>query len=1092
MLIKNMAFTVLFFSLILSFTTIMTAEDKKDNKKLKSSNLNGLKWRSIGPAIASGRIVDFAVNPDDFNEYYVAVASGGVWKTINNGTTFKPIFDSYGSYSIGCVEIDPNNHNVVWVGTGENNSQRSVSYGDGVYKSIDGGKSFKNMGLKTSEHIGKIMIDPRNSDIVFIASQGPLWKKGGERGLYKSTDGGENWELILGPNKPEAISENTGVSDLVFDPRNPDVMYVSTYQRRRHVYTLINGGPDGAVYKSVDAGKTWNKLTNGLPGGLVGRIGLAISPVNPDFVFAIVEASEGRGGFFKSEDRGASWLKKNSQISSSAQYYQEIICHPTDENTVYSLSTRTSFTTDGGTLWTNLSNKEKHVDDHALWINPNNPQHLLIGSDGGVYETFDHGKYYRFFENLPLTQFYRVSVDNDYPFYNVYGGTQDNNTLGGPARTQGQFGILNQDWRFTVGGDGFETVIDPKDPNIIYSQPQYGVLVRYDKKSGEITLVKPKEELGEELRWNWNSPLIISPHDHKTLYFAANKLFKTTDRGHSWTKISDDLTQQIDRNQLEIMDKVWEPEAVAKNASTSLYGNIVSLDESPIKKGLIYIGTDDGLIQVTEDDGKTWRKISSFPSVPETTYVSDIAADLFDENTVYATFDNRKRADFKSYIIKSTDKGNSWTSISSNMNDGDKLKTVHTFIQDHVNKDLMFIGTEFGVYTTINGGKEWMELSNGLPTICIKDIDIQRRENDLAIATFGRSFYILDDYSPLRTATEEVFNKEAHIFPIKDSWMYLEDRSFGRRSLGETFYRAENYKVGAVFTFYYKDSFKSLKSKRQEIDKENKDKKNYQFPTWEELRKEDNETKPYLIFTIKDSEGNNVRRLTSPVSSGLKRIVWDMRYNDNSHITEKTQPNKNSAFPVLPGKYSVTLSIYENGNIRELVSPVSFNLVMLNNTTLPAEDKLALDKFQKEAFEVRKNLSGANSFLNDAKTKLKLFTNIIKALPNTSNKLFSDLKEIEDKLYDINFILSGDVTKSKRNKNQTPSLNNRLGDVLWGFWYSTSKISETNIRVLNLIKSEFKKVYSDIKSVDSKFDEMALELEKLGSPWIRGKVPNLD
>lgn len=1077
---------------ILTLTSVMYAdESKKDDKKIQTSTFSNLKWRSIGPAIASGRIIDFAVNPDDYNEFYVAVASGGVWKTTNKGTTFQPIFDNYGSYSIGCVEIDPNNKNVVWVGTGENNSQRAVSYGDGVYKSIDGGKSFKKMGLETSEHIAKIFIDPRNSDIIFVAAQGPLWRKGGERGLYKSEDGGENWTLVLGPNNPKEISDNTGVSDLVTDPRNPDVMYASTYQRRRHVYTLINGGPEGAVYKSVDAGKTWNKLTNGLPGGLVGRIGLAISPVNPDFVYAIVEASEGRGGFFKSEDRGASWTKKNSKISSSAQYYQEIICHPKDVNTVYSLSTYTSYTTDGGANWTSLGNNERHVDDHALWINPNNPDHFLIGGDGGVYETFDHGKYYRFFENLPITQFYRVTVDNDYPFYNIYGGTQDNNTLGGPARTQNQYGIMNQDWRFTVGGDGFETVVDPKDPNIVYSQPQYGVLVRYDKLSGEITLIKPKEELGEELRWNWNSPVIISPHDHKTLYFAANKLFKTTDRGHSWTKVSEDLTQQIDRNKLEIMDKVWEPEAVAKNASTSLYGNIVSLDESPLKQGLIYVGTDDGLIQVTEDDGKTWRKISSFPTVPETTYVSDIAADLFDEYTVYATFDNRKRADFKSYIIKSTDKGNTWTSISGNMNDEKQLQTVHTFAQDHVNPNLLFIGTEFGVYTSLNGGKEWLKFSNGMPTICIKDLDIQRRENDLAVATFGRSFYIFDDYSPLRTASEELLNNEAHIFPVKDAWNYIQDRSFGRHSLGETFYRAENYKLGAVFTYNYRDNYKTLKSKRVEEYKD--DKKTYaDYPTWDELREEDNEENPYLIFMIKDKEGNNVRRLTASASAGIKRLHWDLRYNDFSSITEKTDPNTNSAFPVLPGKYSVSMSINEDGIVRELTKPVEFEVKMLENTTLPATDLTALNNFRNEAFEVRKNLSGADLFLKDAKNKLKLYENIVHALPNTSNDMFKDLEAIKKDIFEIDFIMNGDRTKSKRNANQTPSLNNRMGDVLWGFWFSTGKISETNHRVLGILKSEFKKVYSQIKSLDIKLNQMAAELEKAGGPWTPGNIPNID
>lgn len=691
--------------LILAAVALMAqglqAQSKTDTTNyFQSKTFSGLKLRLIGPAITSGRIIDLAVNPKDHSHFFVAVASGGVWKTMNGGITFTSVFDTQNSFSIGCVTMDPNNSNVIWVGSGENNSQRSVSYGDGVYKSLDGGKNWKNMGLKKSEHIGKILVDPRNSNVVYVAAQGPLWGPGGDRGLYKTTNGGETWELVL------KIGENTGVSDLAMDPRDPDVIYASAYQRRRHVWTLINGGPESAIHKSTDGGKTWVKLTEGLPSGDVGRIGLAISPVNPDLIFALIETSDNSGGFFRSSDRGASWEKRYDYVSTSAQYYQEIICDPKDVDRVYSMDTYLKLTDDGGKTWRNLGNEHRHVDDHAIWINPDNTDHLLIGGDGGLYESYDLGKTFRFFPNLPITQFYRVAVDNSEPFYYVYGGTQDNNTWGGPSRTTNSGGITNEDWFLVVGGDGYKAQVDPKDPNIVYGEWQYGGLVRLDRKSGEVLFIQPQPEKGEEHRWNWDTPLLISPHSNTRLYFAANRLFRSDDRGQSWKAVSPDLTRKIDRNKLPVMGKVWGPDAVAKNASTSLFGNIVSLTESPLKENLIFVGTDDGLIQVTED-AQNWRKIDKFPGVPDTTYVSDLFASQHNENVVYASFDNHKNADFKPYLIKSTDKGKTWTSIRGNLPDNG---AVYTITEDFENPNLLFCGTEFGLYFTIDGGKKWIQL----------------------------------------------------------------------------------------------------------------------------------------------------------------------------------------------------------------------------------------------------------------------------------------------------------------------------------------------------------------------------------------------
>ncbi|MCK4465292.1 MAG: hypothetical protein KAU83_06240, partial [Bacteroidales bacterium] len=662
-------FSILCLSLILlvSFTAEAQKKNDKDKEKteeegkLKSGTFSGLKWRSIGPAFASGRIADIAVNPDNHSEWFVAVACGHIWKTTNNGTTFSPVFDKYGTYSIGCLAIDPNNTSVVWTGTGENNHQRALGYGNGVYKSIDGGKSWKNMGLKESRQIGMISIDPRNSDIVFVAAEGSAWGPGGDRGLYKTTDGGKNWNKVL------EISENTGVNNVVIDPENPDIMYATSEQRRRHVHTKISGGPESRIYKSTNAGETWDTLTKGLPSGHVGGMGIAVSPVNPNVVYAIIEAEGETGGFFRSTNKGASW-EKMSDHHSSGQYYNEIYCDPKNVDKVYSVETITRVTLDGGKTWKSVGNNRRHVDDHALWIDPNNTDHFIIGGDGGVYETFDGGKNYMFKTNLPVTQFYRIAVDNDFPFYNVYGGTQDNASFGGPSGNTASIGVVSDEWTVTVGGDGFWQAIDPDDPNIVYSEWQYGNSVRFDKKSGERINIKPHERKGElTYRWNWNAPLIISPHSKTRLYVAANKVFRSEDRGNSWKVISEDLTTQIDRDTWKVMGKFWSADAVRKDVSTSQYGTIVSFAESEVKEDLLYVGTDDGLIQVTENGGEPWRKISSFTGVPEYTYVSDICPSKFDENVVFASFDNRKRDDFKPYILKSTDKGNTWVSISNNL-----------------------------------------------------------------------------------------------------------------------------------------------------------------------------------------------------------------------------------------------------------------------------------------------------------------------------------------------------------------------------------------------------------------------------------------
>ncbi len=1077
--------TFIIFIALLSITVNFAQDEEKVNDKnpYTSPTFNGLKFRSIGPAVTSGRVTDFAVNPNNWHEYYVAAASGNVWKTTNSGATWDPVFDDYGSYSIGCVTLDPGNPNVVYVGTGENNSQRSVSWGDGIYRSEDGGKKFKNIGLKESEHIAKILIDPGDSKVIYVAAQGPLWGPGGQRGLYKSTDYGTTWDSVL------YISENTGVTDVVMDPRNPDLLYAASYQRRRHVWTLINGGPESAIYKSTDAGKTWNKLTEGIPKVDLGRIGLAISPVNPDYVYAIIELPESKGGFYRSTNRGASWEKLNDYAAVSAQYYNEIFCDPLDINRIFSLDTRSKVSNDGGKTFENIGNKNRHVDDHAFWINPKNTNHYMIGGDGGIYETFDDAKTWIHKDNLPITQYYRVAVDNSEPFYWVYGGTQDNNSMGAPSQTINEEGIVNADWIPTIGGDGYEVQVDPTDPNIVYTEYQYGGVARYDKKSGELVSIKPQEGKDEEpFRWNWDTPLLISPHSHTRIYVAANKLFQSDDRGNTWKEISPDLTRQIDRNELKVMGKVWSVDAVAKNASTSFYGNIVSLSESPLVEGLIYVGTDDGLIQVTEDGGKNWRKIESFPGVPETTYVSCLYASLHDANTVYASFDNHKRADFKPYVLKSTDRGKSWQSITGDLKEP---FVVYSIVQDHVKPSLLFVGTEYGVFTTFNGGQKWIQLKGNLPTIAVRDMSIQQRENDLVLATFGRSFYILDNYSALRDIDEKSLDQNNYIlFPVKDALMFIKRRAtFG--SYGASFFKAENPPFGATFTYYIKEVPKTKKGLRQEKEKELiKEGKPVNYPGWEKLREEDREEKPYLLFTIKDVQGNVVRKLKEDIKKGINRTTWDLRFADTNPYKKVTDKNE-SGTPVMPGKYSVTLSLFADGVLTDVAGPQQFEAKVLNNTTLPAENREELVAFQRKIAEFNRAVEGALNATRDLKDKSDILIAAIKQTPEAPNTLMDDALKIKTQTEDILQHLYRDETISERNEPTYPTIYDRLNEIAGSVWSSTSDPTKTARDSYKVASEEFEVILSQVKKLlDVDVKNLEEQMEKYGAPWTPGRVPD--
>ena len=1068
---------LLFLFVLISF---FSSAQKKGTKApvvklpFDAGTVSSLSFRMVGPALTSGRVVDIAVHPKNKDMWYVAAASGGVWLTTNHGITFSPIFDSYGSYSIGCVEISPSNPNTIWVGTGENNNQRSVAYGDGVYRSLDGGKSFTNMGLKTSEHIGNIIIHPTNENIVWVAAYGPVWSSGGERGVYKTIDGGKTWERTL------FVSDETGIAEIAIDPKNPDILYASAHQRRRSESSYIGGGPESSLYKSEDGGKTWREIIQGLPKGDMGRIGIAVAPSDASYIYAIVEGRYGKAGVYSSTNKGETWSKQ-SNFNTSGNYYQEIFVDPLNKQKIFAMDTYMHHSEDGGKTFKPTGESNKHVDNHCIVIDPENTDHWIVGCDGGIYETYTHAKEWKYYSNLPIIQFYKVTTDNAAPFYSIYGGTQDNNSMGGPAATGNVSGILNSDWFITNGGDGFESATDWSNPNITYAQAQYGWLVRYDKVSGEKVPIQPMPGKGEApYRWNWDAPLLVSSHDPSTLYFAANKLFKTTNKGDDWSAISPDLTQQLDRNKFKLMGQVWTMDAVMKNASTTIYGNIIALDESPKKKGLLYAGTDDGLIQVSENDGQTWTKFSIFPGVPINTRVNMLTASLHDENTVFAVFNSQRQGDFKPYILKSLDKGKTWTSISSNL---PERGNSYCLKQDHVDPNLLFVGTEFGAYFSNDAGLNWTKLS-GLPTIAVYDLDIQKRENDLVAATFGRGFYVLDNYTILRSLSKEILDKKAHLFPVKDALLYVPADPLGLEGTGfqgHNMWSAKNPEFGAVFSLHLKDEFKTLKSIRQEKEKLlEKDKKDVDYPSFDEIRKEENDEDAKLIWIISDALGKEIRRMTSTPAKGLNNLTWNLRSNNTNPI--KAGGN---GFLVSPGKFSLSVCLLKNGSIEVLVDKQMFNVRGLNNQTLIAKNPEELTKFRAEVAELNRKVSGASNLLGEAQEELDFIIEALINYPNTDVSLLTETRALKLLIDECELALYGDNVRSSREFETVPSISSRLDMVGYQIYENTAGVTNTHRSNKIIVEEEYASVRIKLDDVIKRLEILQQKLESVPIPYTK-------
>jgi photosystem II stability/assembly factor-like uncharacterized protein len=853
---------ILSLTFVLAFSFPGIADDRID------SILDDLPWRNIGPAIMGGRIDDFAVVESNPHIIYAATASAGIWKTTNNGVTWRPLFDDQPVSSVGDIAVAATDPSIVWAGTGEPANRQSSSWGNGIYKSTDGGESWQPVGLEDTHHIGRVLIHPKNPDIVYVAALGHLWGPNEERGVFKTTDGGRTWTKTI------FINEDTGFIDLAMDPESPDTLYAAAYQRRRRAFGFNGGGPESGIYKTIDGGETWRRLAKGLPEGDTGRIGLDIYRKDPRIVYALVENKD--GGTFRSENKGETWTKM-SDTNPRPMYYSQVRIDPLNDQRIWVLGAPMYTSDDGGKTFTTERVTRIHGDYHALWINPTDSNHMVLGSDGGIHYSYDRGLTWDFVNSLALGQFYEIGYDMATP-YNVYGGLQDNGSWGGPVRTRYEQGITNEDWFRVGGGDGFYTQIDPNDPTTVYVESQNGNLRRLDLKSLETKGIRPEPEEDEPpYRFDWNSPILISPHDSKTVYYGGNRLFRSTNRGDEWTR-SADLTKNLDRDEMPIMGVMLDDETLSRNDGISTFGQITVISESPLRAGVVYVGTDDGNLQVTRDGGETWSNVAAnLNGVPERTYVTRVVASAHAEGRVYATLDGHRNDDFRTYALRSDDFGASWRSITEGIPEGHTLNVVREHPR---NESLLFAGGEFGAYVSFDGGGGWHELSGSIPRVPVDDIAIHPRENDLILGTHGRSIWVLDDMTPLEELSEDVLSAELHVFPIREAVSYRIYRHKG--NTGHKMFLAENPPPGALIYFY--------------------------------LGSEPAEEQGPMMIRVKDESGQLVREieLEAESSKGIHRANWDLRHQEpipgDSDGGFRGPPPGPRA---LPGTYTIELTLGE-------------------------------------------------------------------------------------------------------------------------------------------------------------------------------------
>jgi photosystem II stability/assembly factor-like uncharacterized protein len=987
---------VLFFSLLISGQGLVVAQRPSTTQDqarpaVDASVFERLEWRSIGPANMGGRTTDVEGVPGNPNIVYVGTGCSGLWKTTNGGVTWTPIFDRQDTSSIGDLAIDPNNPDVVWVGTGESNTRNSVSFGDGVYKSLDGGKTWQHVGLKDSERVSRVLIHPQNPDIVYVGALGHAFGPNEERGVFMTTDGGKTWQKTL------YVDPQHGVSDMDIDPGNPNILYAAMWHFERKPWTHRSGSEKGGVFKSIDGGRTWRQLTNGLP-KLLGRIGVKVAPSNPNVVYVIAESKEGT--LYRSDDRGETFrqVSKEARIVSRGFYYTDMRVDPTDENRVYAVASILFVSIDGGRTFRRISGRT-HIDYHTLWIDPKNPNRMWQGQDGGVCVSYDRGETWQYVNNVPLGQFYQVHADTRLPFYYVSGGLQDNGSWTGPSRTREPAGILNDDWRLVSFGDGFYIVNHADDPDLYLSESQGGSIVRTDFRTREQQAVSPQPRragAAKELkyRFNWNSPVALSPHDKNTVYFGGSVVFKSTDFGKTWQSISPDLTTNDPEKQKDAGGPVW-PE----NTTAEYHCTIISLAESPARAGIVWAGTDDGNLQVTTDGGKNWTNlVRNVPNLPANSPVSHIEPSRTSPNVAYVSFERHMFDDFRPYVFKTTDGGRTWTNITGDLPEKAYLQVVR---EDPKNPNLLYAGTELGLFASYNGGANWVSLRlKNLPTVAVHDIMVHPRENDLILATHGRSVWILDDATPIQQMSSDLLAGDAHLFDIRPALRF--STRFTRYGIGNAVFTGPNPPYGALMTYYFKDR---------------------------------PDEKTSVKIQILDSTGKVIRELTQvPKEKGLNRAAWDLRHDGprtrRPPSEEETEFGGGPRGPqVLPGTYTVKLMVGEKALEKKVE-------VRLDPTiSVPAADLQAQFDHALKLRDMQSSTTDALKSLDSIKEQLQNLQKVIKdrwsSAPEDLTKQISEhLKQVESLTRSLTSPgLGSDQDAQARAEVGEPQLAERIGSL---------------------------------------------------------------
>ncbi len=975
---------------ILTFTMLLFVVFPVLAQKLDMEKLKDLEPRSIGPAGMSGRVTAIDVVHDNPAVMYVGTASGGLWKSESGGIDWEPIFDNEQVASIGALAIDQNTPDVVWAGTGEGNPRNSITGGYGIYKSLDGGKSWKLMGLEKTRNIHRIIIHPDDGNTVYIGAIGSPWGPHPERGVYKTTDGGETWHQVL------FINELTGVGDMVMDPSNPNKIFVNMWEHQRWPWFFKSGGPGSGLHVTFNGGKTWKRLTDkdGLPEGELGRMGLAIARSNPKIVYALIESKN--NALYRSEDGGFTWQKVGEEnIGDRPFYYAEIYVDPKNENRVYSLFSRVNVSEDGGRTFRSFMTRNIHPDHHAWWIHPEDPGFMINGNDGGMAITRDRGETWHFVSNLPVGQFYHINADMEHP-YNVYGGLQDNGSWRGPAYTWSGGGIINTYWDQLYGGDGFDVVPDKSDPQYCYAMSQQGNVARIDILTGKTKGIKPVHPEGIDLRFHWNAGMAHDPFDNKTIYFGSQFLHKSTDRGENWEIISPDLTTNDPKKQ-----KYGESGGLTYDVTgAENHTCILAIAPSPVQEGVIWVGTDDGNLQLTQNGGETWTNLNKgLKDVPAGSWIPQIHASRYNAGEAFVVVNNYRRNDFSAYLYYTTNFGKSWTRLVDNS----KIwGYVLSFEQDPVEPKLMFLGTEFGLYVSIDAGETWAKWTNGYPTVSTMDMVIHPREHDLVIGTFGRSVYVLDDIRPLRELARQgtsLLDKEIHLFDPPEAILSNYRNSPGYYSPGDGYYTGENRRSGAMITYSVKEGEAS----------DNIPDRSSSFSMYSSFygsgssnqSRAGNNLKRVTI-EISDDTGEVIRTLTQVPKTGVNRMYWGLDKkgyrSPGSRASRSGSQERGGGGDVLPGTYKIKMTF--NGESDSTMLTVKAD----PRRDFSVETAKKNQEIAEELMKKMEKLAIAIDRINECKTTISAInrqiprkqTDAIKNLREVTRKVEASLKEITD------------------------------------------------------------------------------------------------